>query len=72
MAKIIRNGVAYGSDTMNLTTDVTGILPAANGGTGANSIADARANLGIDAMLIYSSNEPSTTSLIEDKTVWIG
>ena len=45
------NGTAAKSvlGAINLTSEVTGALPVANGGTGATSASDARSNLGVDA-----------------------
>ena len=45
--KIVKNTVSGGST--DLTTDVTGILPIANGGTNSSSASGARTALGVDA-----------------------
>ncbi len=45
--KIVKNTVSSG--TTDLTSDVTGVLPIANGGTNSNSAANARTALGVDA-----------------------
>lgn len=45
--KIVKNTVSGG--TTDLTSDVTGVLPIANGGTNANTAAGARTSLGVDA-----------------------
>jgi len=45
--KIVKNTVSGG--TTDLTSDVTGVLPIANGGTNSNSAANARTALGVDA-----------------------
>ena len=44
--KIVKNTVSGG--TTDLTSDVTGVLPIANGGTNSNSAANARTALGVD------------------------
>ena len=41
---------------VDLTADVTGALPVANGGTGATSSADARTNLGLGNIATQASN----------------
>ena len=41
---------------LDLTADVTGALPVANGGTGATSSADARTNLGLGNLAVQASN----------------
>jgi len=46
--KIVKNTVG-GGGTTDLTSDVTGVLPIANGGTAANNAAGARTALGVDA-----------------------
>ena len=46
--KIVKNTVG-GGGTTDLTSDVTGVLPIANGGTNSNSAANARTALGVDA-----------------------
>ena len=48
MAKTTVRGaqIADGANGVNLTVDVTGVLPVANGGTGANTAAGAITNLG--------------------------
>ncbi len=46
--KIVKNTVG-GGGTTDLTSDVTGVLPIANGGTNANTAAGARTSLGVDA-----------------------
>lgn len=46
--KIVKNTVS-GGGTTDLTSDVTGVLPIANGGTNANTAAGARTSLGVDA-----------------------
>ena len=46
--KIVKNTVG-GGGTTDLTSDVTGLLPIANGGTNSNSAANARTALGVDA-----------------------
>jgi len=46
--KIVKNTVG-GSSTTDLTSDVTGVLPIANGGTNSNSAENARTALGVDA-----------------------
>jgi len=45
--KIVKNTVSGG--TTDLTSDVTGVLPIANGGTNSNSAENARTALGVDA-----------------------
>ena len=45
--KIVKNTVG-GGGTTDLTSDVTGVLPIANGGTNSNSAANARTALGVD------------------------
>ena len=45
--KIVKNTVS-GGGTTDLTSDVTGVLPIANGGTNSNSAANARTALGVD------------------------
>jgi len=42
--------------SLDLTTDVTGALPVANGGTGATTSADARTNLGLGNISTQASN----------------
>lgn len=49
----ITNAMLAGA--IDLATKVTGVLPVANGGTGANNAATARANLNASGSLTYSS-----------------
>ena len=44
----VTTATVSGGGTIDLTTDVTGILPLANGGTGASTAAGARTNLDVD------------------------
>ena len=46
--KVVKNTVG-GGGTTDLTSDVTGVLPIANGGTNSNSAENARTALGVDA-----------------------
>jgi hypothetical protein len=47
---------------VNLTTQVTGVLPVANGGTGANTAAGARTGLGSGGSLAWVASGTSTNS----------
>lgn len=46
---------------INLTSDVTGTLPVANGGTNATTAADARTNLGLGTIATQNANSVSIT-----------
>ena len=48
-------GSLAAKSSADLTTDVNGVLPVANGGTGASSAANARSALGLGALALKSS-----------------
>ena len=49
------NVVEATSSTINLTTDVTGVLPIANGGTNASTAPNARTNLGLGSLAVLNT-----------------
>lgn len=46
--------------TSGLATDLTGVLPLTNGGTGATNVSDAKTNLGLTSTIIFESSTGSS------------
>jgi hypothetical protein len=67
----LKGGATPAWSSINLTTDVTGTLPIAGGGTGAINAADARTNLGLGALSTLSavSSTQITDGTISDADI---
>ena len=63
------SGQTITRNQINLTTDVTGDLPVAEGGTGASTAAAARTNLGVDAAGTDNSTDVTLAGSLDYLTI---